>query len=134
VAQTSLRTLRYYFSSFPSLVANLDADYAEALSPSNLDRCTADGRAGTGVGLAAANEVIYNRTTGPNPDGRMTPIGVSTPFPTLPPAPGVWRLTPPFVPPQVPWVRNVRRFVLRGVDQFLPDAPPSLQSMSWRPL
>src|SRR4029453_12789056 len=103
----------------------------EALSPSNLDGCTADGGAGTGVGLAAANEVISNRTTGPNPDGRMTPIGISTPFPTLPPGPGVWRLTPPFAAPQVPWVGNGRRFLLRSVDQFLPEPPPSLQSNEW---
>jgi hypothetical protein len=129
VVEAAYRTLRFYFTSFPALVANLDADYAEALS--NLDGCTADGGAGTGVGLAAANEVIYNRTTGPNPDGRMTPIGVSTPFPTLPPGPGVWRLTPPFAPPQVPWVGNVRRFILGSVDQFLPDPPPSLQSDEW---
>jgi hypothetical protein len=129
IVEAAYRTLRYYFASFPALVANLDADYAEALA--NLDRCTADDDAGTGVGLAAANEVIYNRTTGPNPDGRMTPIGVSTPFPTLPPGPGVWRLTPPFAPPQVPWVGNVRRFILGSVDQFLPDPPPSLQSEEW---
>jgi hypothetical protein len=129
VVEADYRTLRYYFSSFPVLVANLDASYAEALS--NLGGCSADGGAGTGVGLAAANEVIYNRTTGPNPDGRRIPIGVSTPFPTLPPGPGVWRLTPPFAPPQVPWVGNVRRFLLRSVDQFLPAPPPSLQSDQW---
>jgi VCPO second helical-bundle domain len=131
IVEAAYRTLHYYFSSFPGLLATLDADYAEARSPSNLDGCTADGGAGTGVGLAAANEVIYNRTTGPDPDGRMTPIGVSTPFPTLPPGPGVWRLTPPFAPPQVPWVGDVRRFVLQRVDQFLPDPPPSLQSEEW---
>jgi hypothetical protein len=129
--EAAYRTLRYYFSSFPVLVANLDANYAEALSPSNLDGCTADSGAGTGVGLAAANEVIYNRTTGPNPDGRMTPIGVTSSFPTLPPGPGVWRLTPPFAAPQVPWVGNVQRFVLGSVDRFLPDPPPSLQSDEW---
>jgi hypothetical protein len=131
VVEAAYRTLHYYFSSFPVLVANLDASYAEALSPSNLDGCTADGGAGSDVGLAAADEVIYNRSTGPNPDGRMTPIGVSTAFPTLPPGPGVWRLTPPFAPPQVPWVGSVRRFLLRSVDQFLPDRPPSLQSCEW---
>jgi hypothetical protein len=131
VVEAAYRTLGYYFSSFPALVANLDANYAEALSPSNLDGCTADGRAGTGVGLAVANEVIYKRTSGPNPDGRMTPIGVSTPFPTLLPGAGVWRLTPPFAAPQVPWVGNVRRFLLESVDQFLPDPPPFLQSDEW---
>jgi hypothetical protein len=129
VVEAAYRTLRFYFTSFPALVANLDADYAEARS--SLHGCTADGGVGTGVGLATANEVIYNRTTGPNPDGRMTPIGLSTPFPTLPPGPGVWRLTPPFAPPQVPWVGNVRRFILGSVDQFLPDPPPSLQSDEW---
>ncbi len=131
VVEAAYRTLRYYFSSFPVLVANLDADYAEALSPSNLDGCTADGGAGTGVGLAAADQVISNRTTGPNPDGRLTPIGVTSSFPTLPPGPGVWRLTPPFAAPQTPWVANVRPFVLQGLGQFLPDPPPSLQSNEW---
>jgi hypothetical protein len=131
VVEAAYRTLRYYFSSFQTLVASLDANYAEALSPSNLNGCTADRGAGTAVGLAAANEVIFNRTTGPDPDGRITPIGVSTPFATLPPGPGVWRLTPPFAAPQVPWVGEVRRFVLGSVDQFLPDPPPSLRSDEW---
>jgi hypothetical protein len=131
VVEAAYRTLRYYFASFPLLVANLDGDYADALSPSNLNGCTADGGAGTGVGLAAANDVVSNRTTGPNPDGRMTPIGVTSLFPTLPPGPGVWRLTPPFAPPQTPWVGTVRPFVLQSLDQFLPDPPPSLGSDEW---
>jgi VCPO second helical-bundle domain len=130
VVEAAYRTLSYYFSSFDGLVANLNARHAEALSA--LDGCTADGGAGTDVGEVAANEVIYKRTTGPNPDGRMTPIGVTSDFPTLPPAPGVWRLTPPtFAAPQVPWVGNVRRFIMDSIDQFLPDPPPSLQSAEW---
>jgi hypothetical protein len=132
VVEAAYRTLRYYFSSFPALVSNLDANYADALSPSNLNGCIADGGAGTGAGLAAANEVIYNRTTGPNPDGRMTPVGVSTSFPPLPPGAGVWRLTPPaFAAQQTPWVGDVRPFILQSADQFLPDPPPSLQSTEW---
>jgi hypothetical protein len=123
--EAAYRTLRYYFSSFPSLVANLDAYYAEALF--NFGGCTADGGAGTGVGLQAANDIIALRTG----DGRITPIGVTSSFPTLPPGPGVWRLTPPFAPPQTPWVGNVRPFVLQSLDQFLPDPPPSLQSREW---
>jgi hypothetical protein len=79
------------------------------------------------VGLLAANDIIALR----NDDGRMTPIAVSTEFPTLPPGPGVWRLTPPFAPPQVPWVGDVDRFVLGSVDQFLPDTPLLLQSAEW---
>jgi vanadium-dependent haloperoxidase-like protein len=125
VVEAAYRTLHYYFSSFPSLVANLDAYYAEALL--NFGGCTADGGGGTAVGLQAANDIIALRTG----DGRMTPIGVTSSFPTLPPGPGVWRLTPPFAPSQTPWVGDVRRFVLESVDQFLPDPPPSLQSEEW---
>jgi hypothetical protein len=129
--EAAYRTLRFYFSSLSALVANLDAYYADALSSSNLKGCTADGGAGMALGLAAANEVIYSRTTGPNPDGRMTLIGVTSSFPTLPPGPGVWRLTPPFAAPQVPWVGNTRRFILQRTDQFLPVPPPSLGSDDW---
>jgi VCPO second helical-bundle domain len=125
VVEAAYRTLRYYFSSFPALVANLDAYYAEALS--NFGGCVADGGAGTLVGQTAATDIIALRTD----DGRMTPINVTSSFPTLPPAPGVWRLTPPFAPPQTPWVGEMRPFVLRSLDQYLPDPPPSLQSLEW---
>jgi hypothetical protein len=129
VVEAAYQTLHYYFSTFPALVATLDADHTDALA--NLGGCTSDGGAGMSVGAAAANEVIYDRTTGPNPDGRMTPIGTTSTFPTLPPGPGVWRLTPPFAAPQTPWVGNVRPFVLGSGDQFLPDPPPSLGSHEW---
>jgi hypothetical protein len=129
VVEAAYQTLHFYFSTFPALVATLDADHAEALA--NLGGCTSDGGAGTSVGSAAASEVIYDRTTGPNPDGRMTPIGTTSSFPTLTPGPGVWRLTPPFAGPQTPWVANVRPFILQSAAQFLPDPPPSLSSNEW---
>jgi hypothetical protein len=121
VVEAAYRTLVNYF---PLQAGTLGALYAEALG------LIADGTAkidGQAVGLAAATNIITLRSG----DGRMTPIGVSTPFPTLPPGPGVWRLTPPFAAPQVPWVGNVRRFVLQSLDQFLPNPPPSLQSTEW---
>jgi hypothetical protein len=121
VVEAAYRTLGYYFSSPPTLVTYYDQ------ARSNLGGCTADGGAGTAVGLAAAANIIALRTG----DGRMTPIGVTSSFQTLPPAPSVWRLTPPFLAPQVPWVGEVRRFVLQSVDQFLPNSPPSLQSDEW---
>jgi hypothetical protein len=102
----------------------LDASYAEALAAIPPGAARTDGQA---VGLQAANNIIALRTG----DGRMTPIAISTPFPTLPPGPGVWRLTPPFGRPLVPWVGNVRPFVLQSVDRFLPDPPPSLRSDTW---
>ena len=84
--------------------------------------------AGRAVGLAAATNIINSR----NGDGRLTPIAVTSAFPTLPPGPGVWRRTPPgFAAPQTPWVGNVRPFILQSAAQFLPDPPPSLQSTEW---
>jgi hypothetical protein len=103
---------------------SLDASYAEALSAISPGQSKADGQA---VGLQAANGIMGLRSG----DGRMTPIGVTSSFAPMSPGPGVWRLTPPFAAPQVPWVGTVRRFILAGAGQFLPDPPPSLQSTEW---
>jgi hypothetical protein len=121
IAEAAYQTLAHYF---PSQTANLDALHTEALGliPDGTEKID-----GQSVGAAAATSIISLRSG----DGRMTPIGVSTPFPTLAPGPGVWRLTPPFLLPQVPWVGNVDRFVLGSVDQFLPDPPASLSSEEW---
>jgi hypothetical protein len=129
VVEAAYETLHYYFQAFPALAATLDADHAQALA--NLGGCASDGGAGTSVGSGAASEVIYDRTTGPNPDGRMTPVGTTSSFPTLTPGPGVWRRTPPFAAPQTPWVGNVRPFILGSAAQFLPGPPPSLSSSTW---
>jgi hypothetical protein len=138
VVEAAYRTLWAYFppsSCNPALPPavyafclgvrpSLDASYAEALSAIPPGQAKTDGQA---VGLQAANDIIALRSG----DGRMTPIGVTSPFPTLLPGAGVWRLTPPFAVPQVPWVGEVRPFVLQGPAQFLPDPPPSLQSDEW---
>src|SRR5437016_7053637 len=126
VVEAAYRTLWAYFppelcnpASPPGVYAfclavrpSLDALHDEALA------LIPDGpakEAGKAVGLQAANEIIALRTG----DGRMTPINVSSSFPTLPPGPGVWRLTPPFAPPQTPWVGDMRPFVLQGLGQHL---------------
>jgi hypothetical protein len=138
VVEAAYRTLLAYFppescnaASPPAAYAfclgvrpRLEAFYAEALSAFPPGQAKTDGQA---VGLQAASDIIALRSG----DGRMTPIGVSTPFPRLPPGPGIWRLTPPFAAPRTPWVGNVRRFILGSVDQFLPDPPASLQSEEW---
>jgi hypothetical protein len=121
VVEAAYRTLVNYF---PLQAGNLGMLYVEALGLIPDAAAKVDGRA---VGLAAATNIVALRMG----DGRMTPIGVTSSFPTLPPDPGVWRLTPPFAPPQTPWVGNVRPFVLHSLDQFLPDPPPSLQSREW---
>jgi hypothetical protein len=116
------RTLVY---NFPAQAATLDTLYAQALAgiPNGPAK-----DAGIAVGLAAANDIIALRDA----DGRRTPIGATSTFPTKPPAPGVWRLTPPaFAAPQTPWVAGVRPFVLEGAGQFLPDPPPALSSEEW---
>jgi hypothetical protein len=138
VVEAAYRTLWAYFPpescnpASPSAVyafclgvrPSLDTFYAEALALIPEGPAKETGRA---VGLAAATNIIALRSG----DGRLTPIGVTSSFPTLPPGPGVWRLTPPFAAAQTPWVGNVRRFVLASVDQFLPDPPLSLQSAEW---
>jgi hypothetical protein len=121
VVEAAYQTLVYYF---PAQAARLDSLYAEALALIPDGTAKSDGQA---VGLAAASNAINLR----NGDGRLTPIGVTSSFPTLPPGAGVWRLTPPFAAPQTPWVANVRPFVLQSAGQFLPDPPPSLSSSEW---
>ena len=121
VVEVAYRTLVNYF---PSQAGNLGALYAEALGSIPDGTAKSDGQA---VGLAAAANILSLR----GGDGRMTPIGVTSSFPTLQPGPSVWRLTPPFAAPQTPWVANVRPFVLESLGQFLPDPPPPLQSDEW---
>jgi hypothetical protein len=127
VVEASYRTLHHYFSSFPTLVGTLDAYYAEARSPANLNGCTADAGKGTSVGLAAANSIIALRTG----DGRLTPVGTTSLFETMNPGPGVWRLTPPFAVPQTPWLGSVQPFLLKKPGQFQPPPPLPLSSTEW---
>ena len=120
VVEAAYRTLVNYF---PLQAGDLGVLYMEALlNPDGAAKV--EGRA---VGLAAANEhhrPAYGRWAD-DPD-RCDVI-----FPHAAAGPGVWRLTPPFAPPQTPWVGNVRRFILQSVDKFFPDPPPSLQSPEW---
>src|SRR3954463_6848947 len=108
VVEAAYRTLSHYFSSSATLVTTLNGNYADALS--NLSGCTADGGAGTHVGLTAANNIIELRTG----DGRLTPIATTSSFATKDPGPGVWRLTPPFAVAQTPWLGSVQPFLLRS--------------------
>jgi VCPO second helical-bundle domain len=121
VAEAAYRTLSNYF---PTASATLDPLYTQALSAIPDSRAKA---AGQRVGLVAAMQVINERTG----DGRMTPIATTSTFPTLAPAPGVWRLTPPYAAAQTPWIANVRTFILKKATQFLPPPPPSLASQTW---
>jgi hypothetical protein len=122
VVEAAYTVLSHYF---PAQAATLDSLQAQALEAIPDSQAKVVGmRYGA---LAAANE-IADRTG----DGLQTPIGSTSSFPTLPQGPGVWRLTPPaYLPPQTPWVANVRPFILNSATQFLPPPPPSLQSQEW---
>src|SRR6185437_9604976 len=102
----------------PYAKTNLDAAYATSLAQ------IPDGKAksrGIAFGTLAADDLIAMRAN----DGRNAPI-----FFTQPPAPGVWRPTPPgFVPMAVPWMGAVTPLLLRSGAQFgEPGPPPALTS------
>ena len=120
--EAAYTTLSHYF---PARAATLDALHTEALAAIPDSQAKVVGmRYGA---LTAAKEIAER-----DGDGLQTPIASTSSFPTLPPGPGVWRLTPPaYLAPQTPWVANVRPFILSSADQFLPAPPPSLQSPQW---
>jgi hypothetical protein len=122
VTESAYRILVHYF---PSQEPNLTALHDAALA------AIPDGpakRNGIMYGGLAADKVLRERVG----DGLQTPIGSTSPFPTLAPGPGVWRLTPPaFAAPQTPWMATMRPFGLESADQYLPPPPPSLQSQQW---
>jgi hypothetical protein len=97
--------------------ATLDAAYAASLAR------LPDGKAkthGIAFGTRAADNLISLRAN----DGRNAPILF-----TQPPAPGVWRPTPPaFAPMLVPWLGFVTPLLVHSPTQFAPPAPPKLTS------
>ena len=102
----------------PYAQANLDAAYAMSLAQ------IPDGKAkthGIAFGILAADNLIAMRAN----DGRNAPVLF-----TQPPAPGVWRPTPPaFLPMAVPWMGSVTPLLLRSGAQFgEPGPPPALTS------
>ena len=91
----------------PSAQTTLDTAYATSLAQ------IPDGKAksrGVAFGTLAADNLIAMRTN----DGRNAPVLF-----TRPPAPGVWRPTPPaFLPMAVPWMGSVTPLLLRSGAQF----------------
>jgi vanadium-dependent haloperoxidase-like protein len=122
VIQAAYDTLLHYF---PNASVSLTASYTTWIGGIANSQAKTDGIA---VGDAAAAQIIAERTG----DGRLTPIGTSSAFPTQAPGPGVWRLTPAaFAAPQTPWVGQVTTFVVPTPDRFAPPAPPALDSPEW---
>jgi hypothetical protein len=120
--EAAYRTLIHYL---PAKTATLDPLYQEALGRITDGAAKADG---IGVGDAAAAEIIELR----DGDGRQ-PVGTLTSY-TPPDSAGLafWEPTPPaFLPPQTPWLAEVRPFVITSADRFLPEPPPALDSQQW---
>ena len=101
----------------PSAQDTLDADYATSLAQ------IPDGMAktqGIAFGTRAADDLIRQRAH----DGRNADIQF-----TQPPAPGVWRPTPPqFLPMSAPWLGFVTPLLVNSATQFAPAPPPALTS------
>jgi hypothetical protein len=95
----------------------LDTAYAKSLAQ------IPDGKAktnGIAFGIRAADNLIALRAD----DGRDAPI-----FFTQPPAPGVWRPTPPSVLSMFdPWLGFVTPLLVHSATQFGPPPPPALTS------
>jgi hypothetical protein len=121
VVEAAYRTLVHYFPAQAATLSDLRAQALDAI-PSGSAKT-----AGVNYGRLTADKIIRERTG----DGLMTPIASTSSFPSLAPGPGVWRLTPPYLAPQTPWVGQVRPFILARAGQFLPPPPPSLSSPEW---
>ncbi|MFF8716951.1 vanadium-dependent haloperoxidase [Streptomyces sp. NPDC015184] len=103
-----------YFSAFKS---GLDAAYADSLS--GIPEGPAKDQ-GVAFGKRAAAHIVELREN----DGRFADV----PF-TAPPAPGVWRPTPPAHQPFIDtWLAELRPLLLTSPQQFRPGRPPALSS------
>ena len=101
----------------PYAQSALDAALAASLAGSPDGTAKADGVA---FGERMAQKLIDLRAN----DGRNAPVQF-----TKPPAPGVWRPTPPaFAPMAVPWLGGVTPLLVNSARQFAPPPPPALTS------
>jgi hypothetical protein len=105
---------------FPASQARLDTALVASLAEIR------DGKAkeqGIRYGERAAERLIKLRAD----DGRFAPVTFD-----VPPAPGVWRPTPPaFAPFFDPWMAKVRPLLLESPRQFRPGPPPALTSLRY---
>ena len=116
-AAAATAAFRVLLTYFPASQARLDTAYATSLDqiPDGLAK-----QRGISFGERAAARIIKLRTD----DGRFADL----PF-TEPPAPGVWRPTPPtFTPFFDPWLSQMRPLLLRSNSQFRPGPPPAMTS------
>jgi hypothetical protein len=119
-AAAAHRVLMTYFGSSPTIAANLNGALATSLGqiPDGLPKDQ-----GTRYGEQAADRLIELRAN----DGRNAPIVF-----TVPPAPGVWRPTPPANAPFFdPWLSQVTPLMLDSPSQFRLGPPPAIGSPTY---
>ena len=105
---------------FPASKARLDAALTTSLAevPGGPAK-----QQGVRYGERAADRLIDLRAD----DGRFAPITFD-----VPPAPGVWRPTPPASAPFFdPWMAKMKPLVLESPSQFRPGPPPALTSQAY---
>jgi hypothetical protein len=107
---------------FPSQQPTLQPQY-DAYIANLLDNPPGSRANGVTIGEATARTMLTNRLN----DGRFGPP------PTLyPPAPGIWRPTPPnFANDPAPWVGNVRPFLVLRAEMLRTDGPNALTSAAY---
>jgi hypothetical protein len=105
------------FANSETIAANLNAALAASLGqiPDGVPK-----QQGIRYGERAAERLVQLRED----DGRFAPVVFD-----IPPAPGVWRPTPPALAPFfAPWLGQVEPFVLDSPSQFRPGLPPAITS------
>src|SRR5213596_526197 len=107
---------------FPSQQPTLQPQY-DAYIAALPDNPPGSRAAGIVIGEATARAMLTARLN----DGRGVPA------PTLyPPAPGIWRPTPPnYAHDPAPWVGNVRPFIVPSAEMFRTDGPNALTSAEY---
>ena len=118
-ATAAFRVLDSLFQAQHSTLQQLYDAYIAALP----DNPAGSKSAGIAIGEATAAAMLEARMN----DGRFGPP------PTLyPPAPGIWRPTPPnFANDPAPWVGNVRPFIVPSVEMLRTDGPNALTSAAY---
>jgi hypothetical protein len=121
-AAASTAAFRVLAELFPAQLPSLQEQYDNYLA-SLPDDPAGSKAAGIIVGQITAAAMIAARQG----DGRFGPA------PTLyPPAPGVWRPTPPnFANDPAPWVGNVRPFLVPSPEMLRTDGPNALTSAAY---
>ena len=107
---------------FPGQLGTLQPLY-DAYIAALLDNPPGSKAAGIAIGEATASAMLTARMN----DGRFGPPPV-----LYPPAPGIWRPTPPnFANDPAPWVGNVRPFLVPSAQMLRTDGPNPLTSVEY---